>query len=91
MMNDDLTAIAGRYRELVGRLQERYGIARKEARERVDDLKEMVDQFKKTNRNRMELQNMSGSKRTMSITPTKKRAASRKKSSNGKQGILQGE
>ena len=30
-MNDELAAIAGKYEELVGRLQEKYGIAKEEA------------------------------------------------------------
>ena len=32
MMNDELSAILGKYEELVGRLQEKYGIAKDEAR-----------------------------------------------------------
>jgi len=48
-MNDELAAIAGKYEELVGRLQESYGIAKDEARVRVNEFKKTVDQLKKSN------------------------------------------
>ena len=37
LTDDDLTAIAGKRDQLVGRLQERYGIARDEADRQVKD------------------------------------------------------
>jgi uncharacterized protein YjbJ (UPF0337 family) len=49
MMNDDLAAIAGKYEELVGKLQERYGIATEEATERIKDFRKSVEQLKKSN------------------------------------------
>jgi uncharacterized protein YjbJ (UPF0337 family) len=49
MMNDDLAAIAGRYEEYVGRLQEKYGIAKEEARAQVDKFKKTIAQLKKSN------------------------------------------
>jgi uncharacterized protein YjbJ (UPF0337 family) len=49
MMNDELATIAGRYEELVGRLQERYGIANERSRRQVDDFKHIVRQLKKSN------------------------------------------
>ncbi len=36
LTDDDLTVIEGRQTELVGRLQERYGIAKDEAEKQVD-------------------------------------------------------
>jgi len=49
MMNDELAAIAGKYEELVGRLQERYGIASDKSKQQLDDFKKIVEQLKKSN------------------------------------------
>ena len=56
MMNDELAAIAGKYEELVGRLQEKYGIANEQSRRQVDDFKKVVGQLKKSNAKLMTLQ-----------------------------------
>jgi uncharacterized protein YjbJ (UPF0337 family) len=48
-MNDELAAIAGRHEELVGKLQEKYGIAKEESRRQVEALKGTVGQLKKAN------------------------------------------
>jgi uncharacterized protein YjbJ (UPF0337 family) len=56
IMNDELAAIAGKYEELVGRLQERYGIAREEARRQVARYKDTVEKLKKSNARLMDLQ-----------------------------------
>ena len=48
-MNDELSAILGKYEELVGNLQEKYGIAKDEARRRMDDYKIIVEQLKQAN------------------------------------------
>ena len=42
MMNDELAAIAGKYEELVGRLQEKYGIASDSSKRQLDDFKKLV-------------------------------------------------
>ena len=55
-MNDELAAIAGKYEELVGRLQSRYGIAREEAQRQVGEFKKMVEQLKKSNNKLIEAQ-----------------------------------
>ena len=49
VMNDDLAAIAGKYEELVGRLQERYGMAKERANHQVKDFKKTIGQLKKAN------------------------------------------
>jgi uncharacterized protein YjbJ (UPF0337 family) len=49
MMNDELSALLGKYEELVGRLQEKYGIAKDEARHRVMEYKIIVKQLKEAN------------------------------------------
>ena len=48
-MNDELSAILGKYEELVGKLQEKYGIAKDEARHRVDEYDIIVKQLKQAN------------------------------------------
>jgi uncharacterized protein YjbJ (UPF0337 family) len=49
MMNDELAAIAGKYEQLVGRLQEKYGIASEKSKHQVDDFKKIVEQLKMSN------------------------------------------
>jgi hypothetical protein len=56
MMNDELAAIAGKYEELVGRLQERYGIASEKSNRQLEDFKRIVVQLKKSNAKLMMLQ-----------------------------------
>jgi uncharacterized protein YjbJ (UPF0337 family) len=56
MMNDELAAIAGKYEELVGRLQSRYGIAREDAQRQVGEFKRMVEQLKESNSKLLEAQ-----------------------------------
>ena len=46
LTDDDLDVIAGRQEELIGRLQARYGWAREEAEQRVND---QVAEWEKTN------------------------------------------
>jgi len=41
LMNDELAAIAGKYEQLVGVLQEKYGIAAEEANRQVDEFKKL--------------------------------------------------
>ena len=43
LTDDDLTMIAGNRDKLVGRVQERYGIAREEAQRRADEWLKTVD------------------------------------------------
>jgi uncharacterized protein YjbJ (UPF0337 family) len=49
IMNDELAAIAGKHEQLVGILQERYGIAKEEAKRQIDEFKNIVGQLKKSN------------------------------------------
>jgi uncharacterized protein YjbJ (UPF0337 family) len=56
VMNDDLAAIAGKYEELVGRLQERYGIAKEEANQQVREFRKIVTKLKQSNRKLVQLQ-----------------------------------
>jgi uncharacterized protein YjbJ (UPF0337 family) len=56
VMNDELAAIAGKYEELVGRLQERYGIAKEEANQQVKEFRKIVGKLKQSNRRLIRLQ-----------------------------------
>jgi uncharacterized protein YjbJ (UPF0337 family) len=49
MMNDELAETSGKYEELVGRLQEKYGVAKEDAKRQVDEFKKIVNQLKKSN------------------------------------------
>jgi uncharacterized protein YjbJ (UPF0337 family) len=51
LMNDELAAIAGKHEQLVGTLQEKYGIAKEEAKRQIHEFKKIVDQLKKCNAN----------------------------------------
>ncbi len=56
VMNDELAAIAGRYEDLVGKLQERYGIAKEEANQQVKSFKKTIGQLKRSNSRLIQLQ-----------------------------------
>jgi uncharacterized protein YjbJ (UPF0337 family) len=43
LTDDDLDVIGGKYDQLVGRVQERYGIAREEAQRQVDEYVKTLD------------------------------------------------
>jgi len=49
LMNDELAAIAGKHEQLVGMLQEKYGVAKEEAKKQVDEFKNLVGLLKITN------------------------------------------
>jgi uncharacterized protein YjbJ (UPF0337 family) len=56
MMNDELAAIAGKYEQLVGKLQERYGLASEKSKRQVDDFRKVVGLLKKSNASLMKMQ-----------------------------------
>jgi len=51
LMNDELAAISGKQEQLVGMLQEKYGIAKEDAKRQVDEFKTSIEHLKKTNAN----------------------------------------
>jgi len=55
LMNDELAAIAGKHELLVGILQEKYGIAKEDAKRQIEAFKKTIDQLKKSNANLMKL------------------------------------
>ena len=74
LMNDELAAIAGKHEQLVGLLQEKYGIAKDEAKRQIDEFKTIVGQLKKSNANLLKLKKTSKKKvkRTKQTIPKKK-------------------
>ena len=76
MMNDELAAIAGKYEELVGRLQEKYGVASEEASTQIARYKVAVDQLKKSNVKLVDMQK--------SMAVKAKKASPRKSKPSGK-------
>lgn len=56
LMNDELAAIAGKHEELVGRMQEKYGLAKEVADQQIKDFKKTVGQLKKSNGQLIQLQ-----------------------------------
>jgi len=65
LMNDELAAIAGKYEELVGKLQERYGIAKEESNQQVRDFKKAIGHLKKSNSRLVQLQKSLRKKETL--------------------------
>ncbi len=78
MMNDELSAILGKYGELVGKLQEKYGIAKDEARHRVDEYKIIVEQLRKANSKLIKLHKALGKKKKSDKRPIKLKTSPRK-------------
>jgi uncharacterized protein YjbJ (UPF0337 family) len=67
MMNDELAAAAGKHEQLVGILQEKYGVAREEAKRQVIEFKKSIDHLKKSNANLLKAQKSSSKKKKKSI------------------------
>ena len=78
-MNDDLAAIAGKYEELVGRLQERYGIAKEAAEQQVEKFKDTIAQLRNSNEELTKMQKALSSKNKSGRQPVKSTPSSRKK------------
>jgi uncharacterized protein YjbJ (UPF0337 family) len=79
VMNDELSAILGKYEELVGKLQEKYGIAKDEARHRVDEYKIIVKQLKAANSKLAKLHKELGSNRRPVVRKNRLKAQSHKR------------
>jgi uncharacterized protein YjbJ (UPF0337 family) len=79
MMNDELAAIAGAYEELVGRLQEKYGIAKEEAKGQVAAFKKTVDQLRKANSKLMEMQKRLNKQKKGNRRPVTSRTQAKKR------------
>ena len=79
VMNDELSAILGKYEELVGRLQEKYGIAKDEATHQVDEYKIIVEQLKQSNRKLVKLHQEMSAKKKLSKQQTVEKVLSKKR------------
>ena len=49
LMNDELAAIAGKHEQFVGILQEKYGVAKEEAKRQIVEFKKTIGELKKSN------------------------------------------
>ena len=62
VMNDELAAIGGKHEQLVGILQEKYGIAKEDARRQVAEFKKTIERLKKSNASLMRSKRSLGKK-----------------------------
>jgi uncharacterized protein YjbJ (UPF0337 family) len=67
MMNDELAAVAGKHEQLVGILQEKYGIAKEEAKRQVVVFKKSIARLQKSNASLVKAQKPSRKKKKKSI------------------------
>jgi len=77
-MNDELSAILGKYEELVGKLQVKYGIAKDEATHRVDDYKILVEQLTQANKKLVQRNKTMSAIRKPTKHPVKLKASPKK-------------
>jgi uncharacterized protein YjbJ (UPF0337 family) len=78
LMNDELAAIAGKHEQLVGILQEKYGIAKEEAKTQIGEFKRIIGQLKKSNARLMKLKKPTAAKSHKKATRGKATARRRK-------------
>lgn len=88
VMNDELAAIAGKHEQLVGILQEKYGVAREEAKRQVNGFKQIVKELKKSNAALTRIASRKrkksrGGRATSPATSRKKTRSGSKRSSRG--------
>jgi uncharacterized protein YjbJ (UPF0337 family) len=79
IMNDELSAILGKNEELVGKLQEKYGIVKDEARHRVDEYKIIVEQLRQANSKLVKLHKALSNKKKSDKRQMKLKTSSRKR------------
>ena len=77
-MNDELAAITGKHDELVGILQEKYGVAKEQAAKQIREFKRIITQLKKSNAHLASLQrkrtkNSNGKPGASRSLPTKRK------------------
>lgn len=83
MMNDELAAISGKYEEVVGRLQEKYGIAKEEAKQQVDLFRKTVQQLRRSNRRLIAMQKELDKRTKAGRKPVKAKLPAKKKTRTG--------
>ena len=79
MMNDELAAVAGKHEQLVGILQEKYGVAKEEAKRQVVEFKKHIDFLKKTNASLLKKHKSSSIKKKKTVGKSVKTKTSLKK------------
>ena len=85
MMNDELAASAGKQEVFVGKLQEKYGIAKEEAKRQAVEFTKAIERLKKSNARLIGLheslseKKKSGKKQMSNTTPSGKRRRSKAK------------
>lgn len=79
LMNDDLAAISGKHEQLVGLIQEKYGVAKEEAKREIDRFKKIIEQLKRSNKNLMKLKKKKSQKKKTSVMKRAKRTVPGKK------------
>lgn len=62
VMNDELAAASGKQEQLVGILQEKYGIAKEDARQQVAAFKKTIGRLEKTNADLLKSQKLLSAK-----------------------------
>lgn len=82
LMNDELAAIAGKHEQLVGILQERYGIAKEEARSHVTEFKRIVNLLKESNAKLMRMRKTEKHKKNTRVVKKTARTSTRKQRSS---------
>ena len=75
VMNDELAAISGKYEELVGRLQEKFGIAEQQ----VEEFKKSIDHLKKSNADLRDYKNHHWAKKKSNGILVKAKTSSRRR------------
>jgi uncharacterized protein YjbJ (UPF0337 family) len=78
VMDDELSAILGKYERLVGELQEKYGIAKDEARHRVEEYKIIVKELRQAHSKLIKLHKALSNKRKSDKRQMKSKASPRK-------------
>ena len=80
MMNDELAAVAGKHEQLVGILQEKYGVAKEEAKQQVIEFKKSIDLLKKSKANLLKSHKSSSKiKKKSNIRTVKTKTSSKKR------------
>lgn len=79
LLNDELAAVAGKHDQLVGVLQEKYGIAKEKADRQVAKFKKIVGELKKSNVKLMKSQKSPGKKVKLNRKPVNVKRATKKR------------
>ena len=79
MMNDELAAISGKYEELVGRLQEKYGVAKEETKRQIVEFQKNIDHLKKSNASLIKAYKSAMEKKKPNGIPVKVKISSKKR------------